>query len=126
MRADQEIGHRAPRWRAETLGVQTLLVTPLHFAGADRRAKLGLRIQDAGVFQRLDEVAAIAEPGADFGDDDVADDDGAEREGAAQGFLRGFGALVAAEQVDDHRGIDRDHLRRLRGATSRGESSGGG
>src|ERR1700712_375486 len=59
VRADQEVGHRTPGERAAALALKALLVAPLHLAGADRRAQLGLRVEDAGVLERLDQVAAV-------------------------------------------------------------------
>src|SRR5207244_11686168 len=85
-------------------------VAPLHLAGTQGRLLLDHAVADAHLLERLHGLVAVAQRAADLGDDGVADDDRPARQRIAQRGLGGVGMLGIGEQLDDHGGVDGDHL----------------
>ena len=113
----QKVGYRTGHGARCLACAQPLLVAPLHLACPDRGTQFERHEADAGLVEHVDQHGAVTEAGHHFADHDLAGDHRPAAQRKAYGFLRGLGARVLTDQIDHHRGVDRDH---------RSLSSGGG
>src|SRR5690606_11332300 len=86
-----------------------LAVAAVHLAGAQRGLGLQRAEVDAHLLQRLLDLGAAPEGGAQLGQGGAAHDHAAAHQRLAQAGLDRVGAGAVAEQLDQDRGVDGDH-----------------
>src|SRR5690606_32660897 len=109
--ADDEIRHRARRnRRGRPAGAAAFVEPALHLAGADRRAQFHRQVTHAHLLDHFHDLGAVPEPGGDLAHHHVAQHHRAAHKRIAHTLLRGVAHFrVIAQQVDEHRRVDRDH-----------------